>query len=186
MAEHRETLILNADMQPMSLLPIETIDWRKAVSGVFKGAFSIVHEYEDWEVHSPTMTMRVPAVVMLNQFEKHRRVATWKKENLWLRDRYTCQYCLQVFPSSELTRDHVVPHTFGGKASWDNMVAACHPCNNRRGHNVAIQPARKPYKPTYYELVELRKQYPVYVPHESWMFYLMWPEENVILRGAKV
>ena len=184
MAEHQNTLLLNADMMPLSMLPVATIGWQNAIKGVFKGAYTVVHEYDDWQVHSPSMTMNVPSVVMLNQYERPRFVATWKKSNLWLRDRYTCQYCSQEFPPSELTRDHVVPVYYGGRTSWDNIVSACHQCNNRRGHNQKIQPLRKPFKPSYFELVELRKQYPLIIPHESWMFYLMWPEDKVILRKS--
>jgi 5-methylcytosine-specific restriction endonuclease McrA len=177
----KEILVLNADMQPRNVLPIETIGWHDAVSGVFKGIYSVVHEYDDWVVHSPSITMKVPSVVMQTTYSRPRVHATWKKDNLWLRDRYTCQYCSNGFPASELTKDHVVPRYYGGGSGWDNIVAACHPCNNRRGHNVRIQPMKKPYKPSYYELVEIRKEYPIYVPDESWVPYLAWPEEKIIL-----
>lgn len=182
MAENRETLVLNADMQPHSYLPLETIRWDVAIKGIFKGLYSVVHEYEDWVVHSPSTSIRVPSVVMMNEYKRPRLAATWKKENLWLRDRFTCQYCAKKFAPHELTRDHVVPRFYGGGMGWDNIVAACHPCNNKRGHNQKIQPLRKPYKPTYYELVNIRKEFPLIVPDESWLFYLQWPEENVIVK----
>lgn len=183
MTHNREILVLNTDMQPRSVLPVETIGWAAAVSGMFKGIYSVVHEYDDWFVHSPSTTVKVPSVVMLNDYQKLKHFAVWKKENLWLRDRYTCQYCDHVFPANQLTKDHVVPSTFGGKTSWDNIVAACHPCNNKRGHNTRIQPRRQPYKPTYYELANLRREYPIVIPDENWQFYLNWPEDKVILRN---
>jgi 5-methylcytosine-specific restriction endonuclease McrA len=183
MAEFTETLILNADMQPLTMLPLSTTNWRGAIGGVISGGYTVVHEYDDWTVHSQKLEMAVPAVVMMTQYV---RPHFWPKlkGNLWLRDNYTCQYCMHVFPASELTQDHVVPQKFGGGTSWENLVAACHPCNNRRGHNVKIQPKRAPYKPSYFELVELRKKYPVYVPHESWAYYLAWPEDKVFLRKS--
>ncbi len=186
MAEHYPTLVLNTDMQPMHMLPIETVPWQTAIAGVFKGAYSVVHEYEDWEVHSPSMTFKVPSVVMLNEYQRRKPIAAWKKSNLWLRDRYTCQYCTKVLPASELTRDHVIPRYYGGRTSWDNIVAACHKCNNQRGHNTKIQPVRQPFKPSYYELVEVRKEYPLIVPDEAWLFYLMWPDDKVILQRASL
>jgi len=186
MAEHKATLLLNGDMQPMNLLPIKTLSWRDAIKGVVGGTYSVVHEYDDWVVRSPSMTMNVPSVVMLNHYEKPRAVAQWSKEHMCLRDNYTCQYCARVFSVNQLTKDHVVPHCFGGKLGWENLVAACYACNNRRGHNTKIQPMRKPYKPSYYELLELRRQHPIVVPDIAWAFYLMWPEDKVIVRKRKV
>jgi len=182
MAYTSDTLVLNADMQPMSLLPIRTVRWQKAVEDVYNDKLIVLHEYDDWDVHSPSMTMRVPSVVMHRDYVRPRVAASWSKEHMCLRDGYTCQYCGKMFPTSQLTKDHVVPQFYGGGNGWTNLVAACHPCNNRRGHNTRIQPMRKPYKPSYYELVELRKQYPLYVPHASWADYLMWPKENLIIR----
>jgi 5-methylcytosine-specific restriction endonuclease McrA len=185
MAENSATLLLNADMQPLSMLPIKTIPWQSAIKGLFKGAYSVIHEYADWEVHSPSCTMKVPSVVMLTQYVKPRLTAKWSPENLWLRDDYTCQYCMHEFKPSELTRDHVIPDCVGGETSWTNIVAACHPCNNKRGHNQRIQPNRQPYLPTYYELVEMRKKYSLVIPDEVWQFYIMWPEDKVIVRKRK-
>jgi 5-methylcytosine-specific restriction endonuclease McrA len=50
-----------------------------------------------------------------------------------MRDRYTCQYCLRILPSAELTLDHVIPRSRSGESAWENLVACCHPCNNRKG-----------------------------------------------------
>ena len=50
-----------------------------------------------------------------------------------MRDRYTCQYCLRPLPSGELTLDHVVPRSRHGETTWENLVACCHACNNRKG-----------------------------------------------------
>ncbi len=50
-----------------------------------------------------------------------------------MRDRYTCQYCHKSLPSGELTLDHVVPRSRAGETTWENLVACCHPCNNRKG-----------------------------------------------------
>ena len=50
-----------------------------------------------------------------------------------MRDRSTCQFCGCVLPATELTLDHVIPRSRGGHTDWDNLVACCHPCNNRKG-----------------------------------------------------
>ncbi len=55
------------------------------------------------------------------------------RKNILMRDRYTCQYCLRPMPSSELTLDHVIPRSRHGETTWENLVACCHTCNNRKG-----------------------------------------------------
>lgn len=181
MAEVKDTLVLNADMNPQNLLPIMSLSWQDAVKAVYSGSAVVIHEYEDWDIRSPSITMKVPSVIMNATYSRPRRGVAWRSDNLWLRDRYTCQYCSQTFPASELTKDHVVPQFHGGKDGWDNIVAACHPCNSRKGHK-RITPLRMPYKPSYYELIDIRKQYPLYVPHESWNMYLGWPDEKIVVR----
>ena len=74
-----------------------------------------------------------------------------------MRDRYTCQYCHALLPTGELTLDHVIPRSRGGETAWENLVACCHPCNNRKGNRTpdeagmklaraaaAVQPAHQP------------------------------------------
>ena len=55
------------------------------------------------------------------------------RKNILMRDRYTCQYCHRTLPSGELTLDHVIPRSRAGESAWENLVACCHPCNNRKG-----------------------------------------------------
>lgn len=174
------TLLLNADGAPKSILPrISTLPWQDSVWSVLTGETSVVAEYETWEVHSPRLTIKVPSVVMMTSYIKPRYFAPFSKENLKLRDGYRCQYCHDDFPSNLLTLDHVHPKSLGGLITWENIVAACGPCNNRRGANTRIQPNKKPWKPTYWELVEKRKQYPIWVPHESWVDYIDWDKDLI-------
>lgn len=176
---HSNTLILNADCQPKNILPLSTTSWQNAIKAVWSGDASVMHEYEDWEVHSPRLTVRVPSVIILTKYVPLKRYASWSKENLKMRDDYTCQYCQKVFSSSMLTYDHVHPQSKGGGTSWENIVAACSPCNNKRGNNASIRPAREPYKPSYWEMVEKRKKYPIWVSDASWVPYLDWPEDMI-------
>ena len=62
------TLLLNADAQPMSLVPLSAIDWQSAIRYIWLDKVKVLHEYEDWKIHSPTHTMKVPAVIMLNEY----------------------------------------------------------------------------------------------------------------------
>ncbi len=180
-SKHSNTLVLNADCQPKGFLPLSTIGWRDAIADVWSGAASVMHEYEDWEVHSPRLTMKVPSVIILTNYVNLKKWVPWSKENLKLRDNYTCQYCLTKFPASLLTFDHVHPHSMGGPTTWENIVAACSPCNNKRGSNVRLRPACEPYRPTYWEMVEKRKQYPIAIPCADWVPYLDWDEDLIQL-----
>lgn len=165
------------------MLPPSTVTWKVAIKAIFTGAAQLVHEYEDWEVHSPSTTMKVPSVVMVRDYIHFQKQIPWNGELLMLRDEYRCQYCMEEFPAQRLTEDHVLPRKFGGKTSWDNIVAACSPCNHRRGHNVKIQPNRAPYMPSYWELVEKIKKFDIVVPDENWVNYLDWPEDKIFVSG---
>ncbi len=180
-----DCLILNRDMMPISMLPVETASWREAIKMVYTEAAQIVHEYEDWEVHSPSITMPVPSVIMVREYVHFEHAVAWNEDYLYLRDEYRCQYCLREFPAQQLTQDHVVPRKYGGQTNWTNIASACGPCNHRRGHNTKIKPHKAPYKPSYYELVGKAKKLPLVIPDESWMPYLQWPEENLIVKGNR-
>jgi 5-methylcytosine-specific restriction endonuclease McrA len=181
----RDTLVLNRDMMPIKMLPVSTVTWENAVKAVYAETAQVVHEYEDWEVHSPSVTLHVPSVIMVRDYVRFSKQIPWNDDLLMLRDRFKCQYCSKKFPAQLLTQDHVVPRKFGGKTSWENIVSACGPCNHKRGHNIKIQPKIKPYKPSYYELVSKAKELPLVIPDESWVPYLDWPEENLIIRGKE-
>lgn len=171
------TLVLNADYTPLNLVPIRVYRWNKAIEQVYKGKAKVIHEYDDWVVRSPSITLKVPSVIIRKEYQKPPRFVRFSRENLFLRDRYTCQYC--GTDKNHLTFDHVKPVSHGGGLSWENIVAACSPCNSKRGNNDKIRPAYEPYKPDYWEMVEKRKKLPIIIPHESWIPYLDWDRELI-------
>lgn len=91
---------------------------------------------------------------------------------MYLRDMYECQYCGNPFQKYQLTLDHVIPVSKGGKLRWDNCVAACGPCNTQKGNKTHMKPRVVPYTPTYYELARKRMQMPVQLKHPSWESWL--------------
>jgi 5-methylcytosine-specific restriction endonuclease McrA len=179
-----DTLILNADGQPLGLLPVSTKPWNRVIEDIWTNKVQVLHTYEDWVVRSPSTTIHVPSVVVLNKFSKPKRACRFTKFNLCLRDAFTCQYCGEIFPESLLTYDHVHPHSMGGPKTWENIAMACQPCNGARGNNTKIKPKKMPYRPSYWELVAKRKQYPLNVPHETWTYYVDW-SPNLIKIGAR-
>lgn len=176
-----DCLLLNADGNPKSLLPLSGLPWQDAIKHIWLGTAFSVHDYEDWIVRSPSVTYKVPAVLMLREHVRFRPMMLPKRENVFLRDDYVCQYCTKRFPSKELTLDHVLPKARGGRTRWDNLTTACARCNVQRGDNVTIRPLREPWKPSYGELVAKRRVYPIEVPHRSWADYLGWTSD-VIMR----
>jgi 5-methylcytosine-specific restriction endonuclease McrA len=182
-----DTLILNADGMPLSVVPLSTLTWQESVKQVFTGAAAIMAEYEDWDVHSPSITMTVPSVLMLNEYVKASRGVKFSRVNVLLRDRYQCQYC-DLDAKHEhglLTLDHVVARFHGGKTRWDNVVAACGPCNLEKAHFTKMKPRNAPVKPDYYSLVAKRMTMPIVVPHESWKDFLGWDPDLVTVRPHK-
>jgi 5-methylcytosine-specific restriction endonuclease McrA len=125
---HLPVLVLNASYEPVNITPV-----RRAVVLVFKGV-ATAEEEDGAFIHSARVSFRVPSVIRLLEFRRipHQSRALSRK-NILLRDRYSCQFCGRVLPASELTLDHVVPRSRGGRTDWDNLVACCHPCNNRKG-----------------------------------------------------
>lgn len=177
------TLLLNADAAPKTMIPLSRLTWQEAIRKVISGDASVMHEYEDWVVRSPSVTMRVPSVVMLRRYVRPGYGVRAVRANIFLRDRHTCQYCHVKFPDKELTLDHVLPKSFGGKTVWENLVAACGKCNLTRGNDIRIRPLVEPWKPTYHQLVALKRGEAIEVPHESWIDYIGWDNVTVQTRN---
>jgi len=176
-----DTLILNSDGNPLSIIPLSVISWQEAVKLVYQDKVTIVENYTDWTVHSQKMAIQVPAIVMVKKFYGGATRIRFTKNNLIFRDNSRCQYCGERFLGKELTLDHVIPKSMGGKKVWTNIVLACQDCNHSRGDDISIQPIKKPSKPTYYQLITERKKFPITISHESWGIFLNWPEELVTI-----
>ena len=166
------TLLLNADAQPVSYLPLSAIQWKDAITYLWLDKVTVLEWYDDWMVRSASWETKVPAVMMLKEMQRRRRSPRFSKQNLMIRDLYTCQYCNTPYTKHSLTLDHVRPISLGGKTNWENIVAACGPCNARKANKTNIKPLKQPYAPDYYELVNKRKQLEMHIAHPSWEAYL--------------
>ena len=153
-------LVLNADYRPLSYYPLSLWSWQDAIKAVFLDRVNIVAEYEH-SVSSPTFSMKLPSVVSLKTYIKPSRNPAFTRFNVFLRDRFQCQYC---GTPEDLTFDHVVPRRCGGATTWENVVAACSPCNLRKGGMLPAQakmwPLQKPYQPTVHDLHNNGKRVP--------------------------
>ena len=125
---HNPVLVLNASYEPINICAA-----RRALVLVLKGVAS-PEEMSSHRLHSARKEFPVPSVIRLLEYRRipHQTRALSRK-NILMRDRYTCQYCHKAGASAELTLDHVVPRSRGGETNWENLVACCHSCNNRKG-----------------------------------------------------
>lgn len=174
---HNPALVLNADYRPLSYYPLSLWSWQDAVKAAFLDRVDIVAEY-DQVVRSPSMTLKIPSVVVLKDYIKPRKRVAFTRFNLFLRDEFRCQYCGS---KGDLTFDHVVPRAAGGVTSWENVVAACSPCNLRKGckslrdTNLALR--KIPSQPAAGELMNMGRRFPPNHLHESWVDFLYWDAE---------
>ncbi len=140
--------MLNASFEPLQI-----VSWQRAIQLLFQGKVEVVEE-SDREVRTVRMTIRVPAVLRLLQYvplTQKKQVIRFSRTNVFLRDEHKCQYCGNRFPKNALTIDHVVPVVQKGDKSWENIVTACKPCNQRKGGRTPAQAnmklIRKPKRP---------------------------------------
>jgi len=170
-------LVLNADYRPLSYYPLSVWCWQDAIKAVFLDRVNIVSNY-DTVVRSPSFEMALPSVVSLKSYIKPARFPAFTRFNVFLRDKFECQYCTD---GQDLTFDHVIPRARGGKTTWDNVVTACAPCNLRKGSKLPrecdMHPAKSPKQPTVMELHANGRHFPPNYLHESWQDYLYWDSE---------
>jgi 5-methylcytosine-specific restriction endonuclease McrA len=178
--ERFPALVLNADFRPLSYFPLSLWSWQEAVKAVFLERVNVVSEY-DQAVHSPSVALQLPSVISLKEYVPMSRRPAFTRFNVFLRDRFSCQYCGHASLAERLTFDHIVPRSRGGRTLWDNVVAACEPCNLQKGNRLpreaGIYPVHPPRQPTNWELHENGRGFPPNYLHQSWRDFLYWDVE---------
>jgi len=173
-------LVLNADFRPLSYYPLSLWSWQEAVKAVVSGRVNVVSVYERI-VRSPTRAMQLPSVISLKEYIPAARRPAFTRFNVFLRDRFSCQFCGEALPTHELTFDHLVPRSRGGRTTWENVVTACSPCNLMKGdrlpHEARMFPLESPAQPTTFMLQENGRAFPPNYLHESWRDFLYWDSE---------
>lgn len=124
----RDTLLLDQGYQP-----IKVISWQRALCMHFVGKVEVLRDYE-WVVQTTSTSYAAPAVVrLLRKLSSRPLHVRFSRQNAYLRDNHRCQYCGIRCGPRDLTLDHVVPRSAGGKTTWRNVVTACVACNRRKG-----------------------------------------------------
>lgn len=162
-------LVLNRNYQPVAVTTVRRalsmlyIDAARALDREYRlfdfdSWAELRAEYGDDTVGTVSRRIRVPRIVVLQAYD---RVPVgrirFSRNNVFLRDHHTCQYCGQQLPRRQLNIDHVIPRSRGGKTNWENIVASCVPCNCRKGgrtpEEAGMRLVRMPRKPRWSELL---------------------------------
>lgn len=162
-------LVLNQNYEPLNVCNV-----RRAVVLLDRGKAELLVNGRG-ELRTPTVIFVTPSVIrlilMVRRPVLERRLS---RREIFARDGYTCQYCGKE--SRSLTLDHVIPRFRGGIHSWENVVAACIPCNHRKasrtpkeaGMALRRQP-RAPRPNPYYKFHRRTLQ-------EEWLQFIPWAE----------
>lgn len=180
-ADSTRTLVLNADMQPLSWAPLSLWIWQEAITAVMQDRVVMLRAYDDIFVRSPNAVYEVPSIVALKGYHKRKRVA-FTRYNVFLRDDFRCQYCGEEFDAKDLTFDHVVPKSRGGVSSWSNIVSSCAEDNlrkaNRTPEEAGMKLLREPREPSPYDIDRVARRIgPKGNLHKTWMDYLYWDSQ---------
>jgi len=166
---------------------------RRAFSLVYSGDAHIVDaaqgyqtfNFQEWQdasagadleecVNTISFKVRIPQIIVLMLFDRlPKKEVKLTRQNVFLRDGFTCQYCGNKFDRKDLNIDHVLPRSQGGKTTWDNIACSCIPCNTRKGCKTPEQAKmhliKEPKKPKPRTFLHLQVSH---IPHESWKTFL--------------
>lgn len=170
-----KVLALSANYEPLGI-----VSWERAITLVYSNKVTTVEEY-DCAVRSPTIEIKIPAVIVFKKgyMGNKKNSVRFSRRNVWIRDEGKCQYCNLHVSLSTFTIDHVIPKTSGGKTVWENVVACCYSCNQKKGDKTVKESGfrlfklpKKPNRLPYIQEItdghyNLEKNIP-----EQWKFYL--------------
>jgi 5-methylcytosine-specific restriction endonuclease McrA len=180
MLDRHPALVLNADYQPLRMLPLSIWSWQDTVKAVLGGKAIVVDIYPDVYIRAVNINMPVPSVIALRDYAPTGKARpAFTRRNVFLRDGYRCQYCLGLFRTSDLSLDHVEPRCLGGRLTWENAATCCKRCNGRKGslrptelHRVGMELKSKPRCPTLFELAAEAQKFVPRRVHPTWAPYL--------------
>ena len=160
------TLVLDMGYQP-----INTVPFTRALRYVVKGKVDVIENY----VQSIHPDWQMPAVVRLTHWIKRRKTGVkFSRQNVLARDRWRCAYCGERKPTGELTFDHIVPKSRGGRTTWQNIATACIGCNLKKGSQTPDEAGMKlrikPVQPTWLPLFNMSLHRRMDIPVE-WRDY---------------
>jgi len=168
------TLVLSQGYEPLKV-----ISWERAITLLFLNKVEVIEEY-DHNIRSTSLVIKMPAVVrLLNAFKRHKKRVKFSRINIFGRDGYKCQYCSTKGRLAELTYDHIIPKSRGGKTTWQNIVTCCEPCNSKKrdrtpneaGMHLKSKPGQPSWVPSM--TINISKS----SAPSAWASYLYWTSE---------
>jgi 5-methylcytosine-specific restriction endonuclease McrA len=164
---NQQVLVLNKHWVAVHVCTV-----RRALTLLFQELARVVtedmqtYDFESWRelsefaegthpiIHTPNFVMLPPRVIVLSRYQKcPPRTVKFNRRNIFVRDQYTCQYCGATPKEDDLTIDHIIPKSRGGRTIWENVVLACTICNTEKGSRLpaecGMHPRRTPKKPSW-------------------------------------
>lgn len=193
----RPVLVLNRLWQAINVCSVE-----RALSLLFTGHAQVVYQgaqgfntygFREWcdlppseeveRVHSVSIRIPIPRVILLLFFDRMpSKDVKFTRQNVFERDKNTCQYCGQKLERKDLNLDHVIPRQHGGLTTWTNVVCSCIPCNSRKANRTPEQAGmlliRKPKKPKWRPFLHVQFHKPL---DHSWRHFVDLAYWNVEL-----
>lgn len=167
------TLVLTNSYMPFSIFPVSTIPVEDAITRVLNGSCHTVFQYPR-KIKTKNHHIYWPSVIASKETFRCDDIHL-NHESLYYRDHCICMYCEQPIVSwKHVTMDHVLPKSKGGQDTWNNIVSACGTCNNKKADDMSNKwkPKWKPWTPNRYQLVNIRRKFPIDVDTMDWMEFL--------------
>ena len=182
---HSSVLVLNRSFFPVNLTTVKhafCMLYRGAAMAVdiqyktfdFESWSQIAIEQSDEAIGLVNKLIKIPRVIMLVAYDRIPKThVRFTRANIFARDKNTCQYCGKIFTKNELSIDHVIPRSYGGKSIWENVVCCCFTCNREKGGRTPKQAHMKlrahPRKPRW---TPLNKASLHGIKREEWVPFL--------------
>lgn len=161
----RKVLVLNQNYEPLTVTSA-----KRAISLLYLKRVQLVERYA-CEVHSVSLSLPCPSVIRLHSYvHKPYKEVVLNRKNILKRDHNICQYCGRN--SQPMTIDHVIPKSYGGKDTWENLVCACIRCNTKKGNHTPEEAGMKLLKPPRKPSHLFYLQTMISKAHETWKPYL--------------
>jgi len=137
-------------------LPVSIFSHKKAFILEILQKCEVLEYYSSIFLRSPNKTFKAPLVIRLPILSKHWQTVAPTRRAIFTRDNFRCAYCGKVLKDSEITVDHIIPKSRGGKWEWENLVTCCSDCNQRKGNRTPQEAGMKllfkPKRPTGLEI----------------------------------
>lgn len=135
-----------------SYIPIKLISRNNAIKLLYKGKAEAIRDDMEVITFSGVDFRDFPKVIRLFNYSGIPNSTKLSKRNIFRRDNYICAYCGNTFHPKDLTVDHIVPKSKGGKFTWQNLITSCFKDNNKKGNRTPDEARMKllfqPSKPS--------------------------------------